>query len=401
MYRHSFAFLPQRSHPLGAAYPNPLPRRKSTTYDRPSCLDELADRARIAAEAAAAAHADALKRTKSGLRAAAVAALRRKTPGGAVSHERRDAAAQDALSAGALDEAIAVLRDAGLESSQLAVFVDLTSNNKTRGARSFEGRNLHDVADPRRPNPYQQVIAVLGRTLAPFDSDGLVPLYGFGDSHSVGKSVLPLHFGASIGAPDSDLPEQFCKGFAHLMAVYTRRLASGSIKLSGPTNFAPAIRKTIELSTASGARELTICLILTCSQSESRIATEAALKDASKLPIAIVVVGVGDGPFTDMARLDDNVGSRLFDNLVFVELEKVRADCAKTGASLATALALACLSEIPEVIVACEKLGYFGSKKSSTAAAPAPKHASVSAPSRGAGSDVHGPKAPHTTSRKK
>jgi hypothetical protein len=375
-------------------YENLADESAPTTYERPACLDAVAaiEAAAAAAEAriraeggmsaaeAAAAQAALISRARSDLHSTRRASRGRSFHklGGASSHERRDAAAQDALLAGALDETVAQLRAAGLASSQLAVFVDLTSHNKTQGARSFGGRGLHDVSDPASPNPYQQVIAVLTRALAPFDSDGLIPLYGFGCSQSLGKAVVPLHLAGSVGAPGSDEPERFCKGLTHVVAAYSRRMASGAVKFKGPTSFGPAIRKTIELSVASGARELTICLILACSQVEARIATEAALVDASEHPIAIVVVGVGDGPFDDMARLDDDVGSRRFDNLTFVEFEKVKAECSRTGAPLSAALALACLAEIPDVVAACERLGYIGNlRKAAKAQALAPRHRSA------------------------
>ena len=269
---------------------------------------------------------------------------------------RRPASAevQEHLGMGALDTVVASLRANGLRSSQLVVAVDLSAANLDRGARSFDGRSLHDVS-ASSPTPYQSVISAVGRTLAPFDSDGLIPLYG-----CLGKAVIPLHVAGGVSAPGSDDPANFCRGFEEVLSAYTQRVGSGAIKLAGPTSFAPAVRKSIELAKASGARELTICLIITSSESEARIATEAALKDASKLPIAIIVVGVGDGPFDDMARLDDEVGGRLFDNLNFVSLEEVKAECARTGESLEQELALACISEIPKVVAACERLRYIG-----------------------------------------
>ena len=72
------------------------------------------------------------------------------------------------------------LRGLGLTRSQLAIFVDCTKSNLTTGKASFGGRSLHDVSDPARPNPYETVIRLVSETMAPFDADGIIPIYGFG-----------------------------------------------------------------------------------------------------------------------------------------------------------------------------------------------------------------------------
>ena len=72
------------------------------------------------------------------------------------------------------------LRGLGLTRSQLSIFVDCTKSNLTTGKVSFGGRSLHDVSDPARPNPYETVIRLVSETMAPFDEDGIIPLYGFG-----------------------------------------------------------------------------------------------------------------------------------------------------------------------------------------------------------------------------
>lgn len=54
------------------------------------------------------------------------------------------------------------------------------------GKVSFNNRSLHAIGDT--PNPYEKAISIIGKTLAPFDDDNLIPCFGFGD----GKRYDPL-----------------------------------------------------------------------------------------------------------------------------------------------------------------------------------------------------------------
>ena len=45
---------------------------------------------------------------------------------------------------------------------------------------SYNNRSLHAMGNT--PNPYEQAISIIGRTLARFDEDNLIPCFGFGDS---------------------------------------------------------------------------------------------------------------------------------------------------------------------------------------------------------------------------
>lgn len=54
------------------------------------------------------------------------------------------------------------------------------------GARSFGRKSLHYIGTT--PNPYQQAIAIIGKTLSVFDEDNLIPCYGFGDGNKPVKT---------------------------------------------------------------------------------------------------------------------------------------------------------------------------------------------------------------------
>lgn len=47
------------------------------------------------------------------------------------------------------------------------------------GKHSFNRKSLHAIGS--NPNPYEQAISIIGRTLSPFDEDNIIPCFGFGD----------------------------------------------------------------------------------------------------------------------------------------------------------------------------------------------------------------------------
>ena len=149
-----------------------------------------------------------------------------------------------------------------------------------------------------------------------------------------------------------------------MLKTYSRRIAD--VHLAGPTSFAPCVRKAVELVKAAKARELTICLIIADGppgpSASARAETEAALVEASKLPIVFVIVGVGDGPWAGMEKLDDAVAGRKFDNVNFVLFSSIAAKAAEQKVGFAGALAMECLSELPQAFKDCTRLNMFGKK---------------------------------------
>lgn len=238
-----------------------------------------------------------------------------------------------------VQDVTAALRSNGLEASSLILGIDATQSNTWTGTHSFVVPNLHETKAGVM-NPYQMAISLIGQTLAPFDDDGLIPMFGFGDAAT--RNVGVFAFG--------DGP---CRGFQDALARYNAVMPG--VSLSGPTSFAPVIRKAIEVVRANW--QFTILIIVADGQiSDVDLApTEAAIVEASNYPIAIVVVGVGDGPFGQLETYDNHpIPGRKFDNLQFVNATQIfRAPARYKEANFA----LAALQEVPVQYKTCQRLG--------------------------------------------
>jgi len=243
-----------------------------------------------------------------------------------------------------ISQVSAALRKAGLESSELIVGIDFTKSNEWTGEQCFGGRSLHHI-DPAGAtlNPYQVAIRTVSHALEAFDDDGLIPAYGFGCSKTKDRAVF------SLTADESP-----CAGFAAVLEAYDN--VTPTLKLSGPTSFAPLIRKAIELVQTAGGFH--VLLIVADGQVTSEAATIQAIVEASAHPLAIVLVGVGDGPWDTMREFDDGLPERMFDNFQFVPYEEIKGSCASPE-QFEAKLALACLMEIPEQFQYCRQLGLF------------------------------------------
>lgn len=231
-------------------------------------------------------------------------------------------------------------KKAGLERCGLIVGVDFTASNEWQGRKTFRGQCLHKIVGSKIHNPYQKVIHILGNTLEPFDEDGKIPAFGFGDSETTDKSVFPFNID---GTP--------CKGFTQVLEQYNR-IASG-VHLSGPTNFAPLIHKAIEVVKQQGHYH--ILLIIADGQVTEEDTTINAICEASNYPLSIVVIGVGDGPWETMEDFDNLLPKRKFDNFQFVDYHQVTSKSRKPE----TTFALHALMEIPDQYKTIKAMGYL------------------------------------------
>ncbi|KAK1393758.1 E3 ubiquitin-protein ligase RGLG2 [Heracleum sosnowskyi] len=185
-----------------------------------------------------------------------------------------------------------------------------SSRNEWTGARSYQRRSLHHLGDSL--NPYEHAISIIGRTLSAFDEDNLIPCYGFGDATTHDQDVFSFF--------RDDKP---CTGFEEALTRY--REIVPRIRLTGPTSFAPVIETAIGIVNETRGQYLVLLIIADgqvtrsvdtnpgqlSSQEQSTI---VAIVEASKYPMSIILVGVGDGPWDMMMQFDDNIPFRAFDN---------------------------------------------------------------------------------------
>ncbi|XP_062096065.1 E3 ubiquitin-protein ligase RGLG3 isoform X2 [Humulus lupulus] len=241
-----------------------------------------------------------------------------------------------------LDEVVSALREAGLESSNLILGIDFTKSNEWTGRHSFHRKSLHSIGS--RPNPYEQAISIIGRTLSPFDEDNLIPCFGFGDSSTHEKHVFSFY---------SD--HRPCSGFEDVLRRY--REIVPLLNLSGPTSFSPIIDAAIDIVDRSNG-QYHVLVIIADGQvtrnpdippgrlSPQEQATVDSIVAASRYPLSIILVGVGDGPWDAMQQFDDNIPQRSFDNFQFVNFNKIMSENSEPSKK-ETAFALAALMEIP------------------------------------------------------
>lgn len=145
-----------------------------------------------------------------------------------------------------LEQVTQALARAGLESSNLIVGIDFTKSNEWTGAKSFNRKSLHHIGSDL--NPYEQAISIVGKTLANFDDDNLIPCYGFGDATTHDQDVFSFY-------PD----DRYCHGFEEVMSRY--REIVPHLRLAGPTSFAPVIEMAMTIVEQSGGQYHVLLII--------------------------------------------------------------------------------------------------------------------------------------------
>lgn len=112
--------------------------------------------------------------------------------------------------------------------------------------------------------------------------------------------------------------------------------------MSGPTSFAPIIRKAIDI--VKQLKSYHILLIIADGTIDDKPETINAIVEASKHPLSIICIGVGKADFKTMKEFDDEIPERKFDNFQFVDFFKTMKQCEDEEVQFATHA----MMEIPE-----------------------------------------------------
>ncbi|XP_057993086.1 E3 ubiquitin-protein ligase RGLG3-like [Hevea brasiliensis] len=231
-----------------------------------------------------------------------------------------------------LDQVSDALARAGLESSKILLGIDFTKSNEWTGHSSFGKRCLHHIGDVS--NPYEQVISIIGKTLAPFDKDNMIPCFGFGDASTCDRDVFSFY-------PD----KRICNGFEEVLGRY--RDIVPYLQLSGATSFAPIIEMAMSIVKQSGGQYHVLLIIADGEVGGLQVQkTTEAIVQTSKLPLSIILVGVGDETWDNMKEFCDNIPARDFNNFHFVNFTEIMSKNEETSRK-EIEFALAALMKIP------------------------------------------------------
>uniref|UniRef100_A0A672SH06 Copine-3 n=1 Tax=Sinocyclocheilus grahami TaxID=75366 RepID=A0A672SH06_SINGR len=164
--------------------------------------------------------------------------------------------------------------------------------------------SLHYIS-PQGVNEYLSAIWSVGLVVQDYDSDKMFPAFGFGAQIPPTWQVWYIN-NISFNRSCISLPI----GVEGVVEAY--RMCLPQVKLYGPTNFAPIInhmarfaQQALQQNTAS---QYYVLLIITDGVITDMDQTRGAIVAASRLPMSIIIVGVGKADFTDMEILDGDDG---------------------------------------------------------------------------------------------
>ncbi|TDG97083.1 hypothetical protein EPR50_G00222290 [Perca flavescens] len=177
------------------------------------------------------------------------------------------------------------------------IAIDFTGSN----GHPSSPQSLHYI-NPEGYNEYLTAIWAVGNIIQDYDSNKMFPVFGFGAQVPPSGQVsheFPINFNPA---------NPFCAGIEGVVQAYRHCLPQ--LKLWGPTNFSPIInhvayfaRQALRQNMAS---QYFVLLIITDGVITDLDQTRTAIVEASRLPMSIIIVGVGGADFSEMEALDSD-----------------------------------------------------------------------------------------------
>ncbi|XP_031728182.1 copine-3-like isoform X2 [Anarrhichthys ocellatus] len=180
------------------------------------------------------------------------------------------------------------------------IAIDFTGSN----GNPSSPQSLHYI-NPGGYNEYLAAIWTVGNVIQDYDSDKMFPAFGFGAQIPPSWQVsheFPINFNPS---------DPFCAGIEGVVQAYQKCLPQ--VKLYGPTNFSPIINHVAQFGMQAmqqkTASQYFVLLIITDGVITDMDQTRSAIVNASRLPMSIIIVGVGGADFSAMEFLDGDDGN--------------------------------------------------------------------------------------------
>lgn len=214
-------------------------------------------------------------------------------------------------------------------------------------------------------NQYEMAIQSVVQIIEDYDSDGLIPVLGFGARLPPDGKVSHEFF--VNGHPNNP----YCERTSGVLDAY--KACISRIQLFGPTNFSPTIRHVSDIAkNFTDGSQYFVLLIITDGIITDMEQTKEAIVTAAEYPLSIIIVGVGEANFDAMEELDGDdiristqkgkVASR--DIVQFVPLRKFNgqstegrliSDPYETKSNLAKEV----LAEIPDQLISYMKMKHI------------------------------------------
>ena len=179
----------------------------------------------------------------------------------------------------------------------LIVGIDFTTSNG--GDYIGDSTSLHYIGGDTH-NPYEQAIASVGKVLEDYDTDKKYPVYGFG------AKIRKESGGLTPTQHDFPLSDSDVLGIDGILQAYRNKVPQ--LSFSGPTYFVPLLEKTISIASETAAAPIDapikyhVLLIITDGAVDDLDGTKEKIIAASRLPISIIIIGVGSEDFASKPK---------------------------------------------------------------------------------------------------